>query len=241
MSERKLFNDLGEYVGRERKIYNEFGEVVGSFFEEEVKFFDNVIYWDYLKGNGYYSLATGDTVEREALYLTKENKWVLERYDAGERNFMKYISDEEALNWLKKNLYDTYEKEIYQNLERKIKNQNKNLGEVRMMERKTWKEFLESCDVSAWKWSSLDRLDIVDETEDEYIVRLSLADIIDDPFLKIEETENGETMINWGEDWVIITDFDENHDVFVKIYKAPDLAIWGYTCDGNLYVDEYEK
>ena len=109
------------------------------------------------------------------------------------------------------------------------------------MKRQTWKEFLESCDVSAWKWSSLDRLDVVDETEDEYIVRLSLADIIDDPFLKIEETENGETMINWGEDWVIITDFDENHDVFVKIYKAPDLAIWGYTCDGNLYVDEYEK
>ena len=119
------------------------------------------------------------------------------------------------------------------------KNENKNLGEVRKMERKIWKEFLESCDVSAWKWSSLDRLDIVDETEDEYIIRLSLADIIDDPFLKIEETENGETMINWGEDWVIITDFDENHDVFVKIYKDPDLAIWGYTCDGNLYVDEY--
>ena len=117
--------------------------------------------------------------------------------------------------------------------------ENKNIEEEKEMKRQTWKEFLESCDVSAWKWSSLDRLDVVDETEDEYIVRLSLADIIDDPFLKIEETENGETMINWGEDWVIITDFDENHDVFVKIYKAPDLAIWGYTCDGNLYVDEY--
>lgn len=113
-------------------------------------------------------------------------------------------------------------------------------GEVEKMERKTWKEFLESCDVSAWKWSSLDRLDVVDETEDEYIVRLSLADITDDPYLEIEETENGETMINWGgNDWIIITDFDEEHNVFVKINKTPDLAVHAYTCDGSLYVDEY--
>lgn len=113
-------------------------------------------------------------------------------------------------------------------------------GEVEKMERKTWKEYLEGCDVSMWKWSDVSSLDIVDETEDEYIVRLSLADIIDDPFLKIEETENGETMINWGgNDWVIITDFDEEHNVFVKIYKTPDLAVHAYTCDGSLYVDEY--
>lgn len=108
------------------------------------------------------------------------------------------------------------------------------------MERKTWKEYLEGCDVSMWKWSFLDRLDIVDETEDEYIVRLSLADITDDPYLEIEETENGETMINWGgNDWIIITDFDEEHNVFVKINKTPDLAVHAYTCDGSLYVDEY--
>ena len=124
------------------------------------------------------------------------------------------------------------------NQEQKIK-ENKNLGEVVEMERKTWKEYLEGCDVSMWKWSNVSSLDIVDETEDEYIVRLSLADIIDDPFLKIEETENGETMINWGEDWVIITDFDEEHNVFVKINKTPDLAVHAYTCDGSLYVDEY--
>ena len=113
--------------------------------------------------------------------------------------------------------------------------------EVVEMERKTWKEFLESCDVSTWKWSFLDRLDIVDETEDEYIVRLSLADIIDDPFLKIEETENGETMINWGEDWVIIEDYETDHDVFVKILKQDENDPSSYECDGFLYVDEYEK
>ena len=128
------------------------------------------------------------------------------------------------------------------NQEQKIK-ENKNLGEVRKMERQTWKEFLESCDVSAWKWSSLDRLDVVDETEDEYIVRLSLADIIDDPFLKIEETENGETMINWGgNDWVVITDYDENHEIFIKIDKIRDPADnCFHSSDGNIYVDEYEK
>ena len=110
-------------------------------------------------------------------------------------------------------------------------------GEVEKMERKTWKEFLEGCDVSGWKWSFLDRLDIVDETEDEYIVRLSLADIIDDPFLKIEETENDETMINWGEDWVIIEDYETDHDVFVKILKQDENDPSSYECDGFLYVD----
>ncbi len=115
--------------------------------------------------------------------------------------------------------------------------------EVVEMERKTWKEFLEGCDVSGWKWSFLDRLDIVDETEDEYIVRLSLADITDDPYLEIEETENGETMINWGgNDWVVITDYDENHEIFIKIDKTRDPADnCFHSSDGNIYVDEYEK
>ena len=109
------------------------------------------------------------------------------------------------------------------------------------MERKTWKEFLEGCDVSGWKWSFLDRLDIVDETEDEYIVRLSLADIIDDPFLEIEETEDG-VMINWGgNDWVIISDFNENHEIFIKVDKTRDVDGYFHSSDGNLYVDEYEK
>ena len=115
-------------------------------------------------------------------------------------------------------------------------------GEVEKMERKTWKEYLEGCDVSMWKWSFLDRLDIVDETEDEYIVRLSLADITDDPYLEIEETENGETMINWGgNDWVIISDFNENHEIFIKVDKTRDVDGYFHSSDGNLYVDEYEK
>ena len=114
-------------------------------------------------------------------------------------------------------------------------------GEVEKMERKTWKEYLEGCDVSMWKWSNVSSLDIVDETEDEYIVRLSLADIIDDPFLEIEETEDGE-MINWGgNDWVIISDFNENHEIFIKVDKTRDVDGYFHSSDGNLYVDEYEK
>ena len=116
-------------------------------------------------------------------------------------------------------------------------------GEVEKMERKTWKEYLEGCDVSMWKWSNVSSLDIVDETEDEYIVRLSLADIIEDPFLEIKETENGETMINWGgNDRVVITDYDENHEIFIKIDKTRDPADnCFHSSDGNIYVDEYEK
>lgn len=114
-------------------------------------------------------------------------------------------------------------------------------GEVEKMERKTWKEYLEGCDVSMWKWSNVSSLDIVDETEDKYIVRLSLADIIDDPFLEIEETEDGE-MINWGgNDWVIISDFNENHEIFIKVDKTRDVDGYFHSSDGNLYVDEYEK
>jgi len=111
------------------------------------------------------------------------------------------------------------------------------------MKRKTWKEYLEDCDICTWKWSDLNSLDIVDETEDEYIVRLSLADIIDDPFLEIKEIEEtGETMINWGNDWVVITDYDENHEIFIKIDKTRDLADHCFhSSDGNIYVDEYEK
>lgn len=117
-------------------------------------------------------------------------------------------------------------------------------GEVEKMERKTWKEYLEGCDVSMWKWSDLNSLDIVDETNDEYIAKIYLSDIIDDPFMEIEEIEEtGETMINWGgNDWVVITDYDENHEIFIKIDKTRDPADnCFHSSDGNIYVDEYEK
>ena len=129
------------------------------------------------------------------------------------------------------------------NQEQKIK-ENKNLGEVVEMERKTWKEYLEGCDICTWKWSDLNSLDIVDETNDEYIAKIYLSDIIDDPFMEIEEIEEtGETMINWGgNDWVVITDYDENHEIFIKIDKTRDSADnCLHSSDGTIYVDEYEK
>ena len=60
------------------------------------------------------------------------------------------------------------------------------------MER-TWKELMQSLDVSHWRWSWLSDLDVVKELEDgRYLVRFSAHQIInDEPSFFIEDADLG--------------------------------------------------
>ena len=69
------------------------------------------------------------------------------------------------------------------------------------MERITWKELMQSLDVSHWRWSWLSDLDVVKELGDgRYLVRFSAHQIInDEPSLSVDDPNRGIiTMLRGG-------------------------------------------
>jgi len=102
-------------------------------------------------------------------------------------------------------------------------------------EKMTWEEFLSSCDVSSWGWSDFEDLNIVGEDEDFYTVKISITEILDQPDVQYEWTEDGRFIIDWGIPVEIINPDDEP-EIYLRIWK--DRVNYLYRCDGQLYVKE---
>jgi hypothetical protein len=103
-----------------------------------------------------------------------------------------------------------------------------------VLESMTWEEFLFHCDVSDWGWSDLDSLTIVDEREDFYIAEITVKDILDQPDISYEWTEDNTLIVDWGVPTEIINP-DDDPPVYLKIWKEP--RNYEYRCDGQLYTN----
>jgi|GEM_PF-2170279 hypothetical protein len=103
-----------------------------------------------------------------------------------------------------------------------------------VLESMTWEEFLFHCDVQGWAWSDLDSLTIVDEKEDFYIAQITIAEILDQPDLTYEYTEDDTLIIDWGVPVEIINPETEPN-IYLKIWKEPINYL--YKCDGQLYTN----
>ena len=96
------------------------------------------------------------------------------------------------------------------------------------MERITWKELLQSLDVSHWRWSWLSDLDVVESLGDgRYLVRFSAHQIIndepslsvDDPNLGIITDAEGRTfqIIDWKDDYFAYCEVEKTDDGIVLV------------------------
>ena len=101
------------------------------------------------------------------------------------------------------------------------------------MERMTWTEFLSRCDISEWNWTFPLEEEVVKETEDCWMVRIYLADILDQPDV-FWLVEDGNLIIDWGIP-VRIVDRDNIPNIFIRIWKT---ELHGqFFCDGLFYFD----
>ena len=98
-----------------------------------------------------------------------------------------------------------------------------NLKEVISMERITWKELMQSLDVSHWRWSWLSDLDVVESLGDgRYLVRFNAGKIInDDPTFVTEDSENGVIVDAEGNRFEI-TDWKDDLTVYCEVEKTDD-------------------
>jgi len=104
------------------------------------------------------------------------------------------------------------------------------------MERITWKELMQSLDVSHWRWSWLSDLDVVESLGDgRYIIKLNAHQIIndepslsvDDPNLGIITDAEGRTfqIIDWKDDYFVYCEVEKTDDGIVPVsmlYEAYD-------------------
>jgi hypothetical protein len=105
------------------------------------------------------------------------------------------------------------------------------------MKKTDWKGFLEQCDISHWCWESKEDMNIIAETEDKYIIKLSIFDLAYDPVIEFEEDYNVGVFGNTGDgEWILITNFDEEPTIFAKVFKTIDKTDNYYHCDGRIYV-----
>jgi len=102
------------------------------------------------------------------------------------------------------------------------------------LESLTWEEFFVNIDVTDWRWSDVERLNIIDEDEDFYIVQLSITEILDQPDVNYWHDENGYLIVDWGVPVRIVNEY-EDIPVYVRIWK--DRRLFTYHCDGRLYTD----
>ena len=110
------------------------------------------------------------------------------------------------------------------------------------MERMTWTEFLSRCDISEWNWTFPLEENVVKETEDCWIVRIYLEDILDildQQGIYWLEDEEGNIIVDWGIP-TVIENPDDVPDIFVRIWKTP--VHERYFSDGLFYfsIDETE-
>jgi len=91
------------------------------------------------------------------------------------------------------------------------------------MERITWKELMQSLDVSHWRWSWIGDLNVVKELGDgRYIIRLNAGKIInDDPTFVTEDSENGVIVDAEGNRFEI-TDWKDDYFVYCEVEKTDD-------------------
>ena len=82
-------------------MFNECGELIGWFDGEKAEQFGEDIFW----ANGWISVATGSQLEHETLYYTAGKRWVLYHWSQwpGGEEWHKFISDQQAREWLLKN------------------------------------------------------------------------------------------------------------------------------------------
>ena len=91
------------------------------------------------------------------------------------------------------------------------------------MERITWKELMQSLDVSHWRWSWLSDLDVVESLGDgRYLVRFNAGKIInDDPTFVTEDSENGVIVDAEGNRFEI-TDWKDDYFVYCEVEETDD-------------------
>ena len=80
-------------------VFDEFGELKGWFDEAKAEEFKEATRWD---GSNHISIATGSQTEHEQLYRTAGGRWVLNRWSQwqGTQETYRFISDQEAREWL---------------------------------------------------------------------------------------------------------------------------------------------
>jgi len=103
------------------------------------------------------------------------------------------------------------------------------------MKRMTWKEFLSECDISDWKWTFPEEEEVISETEDYWVVRVYVGDILDQPDIFYIKDEDGNFIVEWGGIPVNIVDTDNVPDIYIKIWKTEVHGV--YYCDGQFYFD----
>ena len=91
------------------------------------------------------------------------------------------------------------------------------------MERITWKELMQSLDVSHWSWSWLSDLDVVKELGDgRYLVMFHAHQIInDEPSLSVDDPNRGIITDAEGRTFQI-TDWKDDYFVYCVVVKADD-------------------
>jgi hypothetical protein len=86
-------------------VYGEAGELSGWFDRDEARVFYEDTWFD---GHNHVSIATGTRYEHEALLRTEGRRWVLHWWSQwqGSRETYRFITDEQAREWLLKNNED---------------------------------------------------------------------------------------------------------------------------------------
>jgi hypothetical protein len=83
-------------------IFGEGGELRGWFDPATSLSFEEDTEWD---GNNHISVATGSQFDHEVLYRTEGKRWVVHWFSQwqGNRDTYRYLTDEQAREWLLKN------------------------------------------------------------------------------------------------------------------------------------------
>ena len=103
------------------------------------------------------------------------------------------------------------------------------------MEKKTWQEFLSTCDASVLRWDSLDSLEVVGKDGTTCTVQISIHDYLADHEAFEYNWKEGKIRWNKGE-WTEIVNYDDDPAIYLKVYKQGNI----YRTDGRFYFDKSE-
>lgn len=103
------------------------------------------------------------------------------------------------------------------------------------MEKKTWQEFLSTCEASVLRWDSLDSLEVVGKDGTTCTVQISIHDYLADH--EAFEYNWKEGKIRWDKgEWTEIVNYDDDPAIYLKVYKQGNI----YRTDGRFYFDKSE-
>jgi len=105
----------------------------------------------------------------------------------------------------------------------------------KVMEKKTWQEFLSTCDASVLRWDSLDSLEVVGKDGTTCTVQISIHDYLADHEAFEYNWKEGKIRWNKGE-WTEIVNYDDDPAIYLKVYKQGNI----YRTDGRFYFDKSE-